>query len=70
MQVVQVVHDFRPELTNLMRSGQIYFESLQMRDFHFMGCQLSPYGVKVSLYGCTHNNRVPGSGEPLAATAC
>jgi len=25
--------------------------------FHFMGCQLSPYGVQLSPYGCTHSPR-------------
>lgn len=50
------MHDFRPELTNFMRSDRINFKSLRMSDFHFMGYQLSPYGVKLSPYGCTHNS--------------
>ena len=39
-----------------MRSGQINCKSLQMYSFHFMGCQLSPYGVKLSPYASTHNS--------------
>lgn len=40
------MHDFPPELTNLMRSGRINRKPLRMCDFHFMGCQLSPYASK------------------------
>jgi hypothetical protein len=48
------MHDFRPELTNLMLSSRINCKSLRICNFHFMGCQLSAYGVQLSPYGCTH----------------